>query len=124
MKRLSQNQMNNLMTGTSLAAELVSAHPDFRSFISTSGYLKCKTKKKFISRSLNSAEKDDIYFYIRKYEINTIYLDNDWDVTDDEIVNSVHLIDIKGIENLERQLKLMIDDLSILEGDWKCDNPL
>jgi len=124
MKRLNQNQINNLITGTSLAAELVSSHPDFRSFISTSGYLKGKTKNKLISRSLNSAEKEDIYFCIRKYEINRIYLDNDWDVTDDEIVNSVHLVDIKGIENLERQLNRMIDDLSILEGDWNCDNPL
>jgi len=57
MERLSQKQINNLITGTSLAAELVSSHPDLRSFINASGYLKYKTKNQQISRLLNSAEK-------------------------------------------------------------------
>ncbi|WP_130611461.1 hypothetical protein [Cohnella abietis] len=63
-------------------------------------------------------------FWLRKYEVPDEYIENDWDVSDDELTNSIHVIGIVGIEALEEIVSKYLNDIVLLDVDWKCDNPL
>ena len=52
------------------------------------------------------------------------YIENDWDVTQDELVNEEFITDIKSIEDLENELDKYLQDYSRLDLEWRCDNPL
>lgn len=109
-------QINNLLTGIGLACELEATSEMNRAFVK----VQVINKQKF----LNKVEPNSARFYLRKYEVPSEYLDNDWDVTDDELFDSVHEVDIIGIKNLEIQLGKYLDDFRRLVSEWKCDNPL
>lgn len=48
---------------------------------------------------------------------------NDWDVADEELLESVHIIGIIGIKNLELELAKYVDDFGRLVSEWNCYNP-
>jgi hypothetical protein len=73
---------------------------------------------------LNTTNPEIIRFWLRRYEIPCDYIDNDWDVTDDDLVDSIHIANIVGISQLEQILAQYLDDFSKLDSEWKCDNPL
>lgn len=109
-------QINNLLMGIGLACELEATSEMNRAFVK----VQVINKQKFI----NKIDPNSAIFYLRKYEVASKYLDNDWDVTDDELFDSVYEVDIIGIENLEIQLGKYLDDFRRLVSEWKCDNPL
>jgi hypothetical protein len=120
MKSFSVKQLNNLLIGTSLAVEIPSSSEELRAFIVVSSTVSKRDKG---YNYLNKKNKDIEYCY-RKYEIPKEYIENDWDVSDDELINSIHITGIKNIKELEEKLCNYIEDLSVLEGEWKCDNPI
>ncbi|MZQ80815.1 hypothetical protein GQF01_01505 [Paenibacillus sp. 5J-6] len=108
-------QINNLLTGIGLACELEANSEMNRAFLK----VQVINKQKFLTKiELNSTR-----FYLRKYEVPSEYLDNDWDVTDDELFDSVHEVNIIGIKNLEIQLSKYLDDFRRLVSEWRYDNP-
>jgi len=118
-------QCNNLSIGTALAVEIPSTFEDSRAFVSISAYCynEMGTTAK-VSKFLNGKDKKNMFFSLRKYEVRKEYIENDWDVCDEELLNSVFITDIKSIEELENELSKYLNDYSKLDGAWKCDNPL
>lgn len=113
-------QINELITGVQLSAELCSSSPELRHFISFCAY----TEKGRIDRILNSDKVNTALFWVRDYEVPAYYIENDFDDADSEFVNSFFMNDIRGIENLENELLKRVDDLSIFIPAWKVDAPL
>lgn len=54
-----------------------------------------------LSKFLNKNTFSNIYFVLRCYEVSVDYYINDWDVTEDELINEIYQDDINGIEELE-----------------------
>ena len=123
--QLDKNQINNLCTGVKLAAELVSSSPSLRKFITVQGYSYSADGKVInLPKILNSNTLDNIYFELRCYELSNDYFINDWDVTEDDLASEVYQDDIKGIDELEKELSNYIRDFSVLRPEWYCDNLL
>lgn len=92
---------------------------------SGNGYEKCsKTTRTYAECQLNDKKKRNTLFRLRKYEIKKEYIENEWDVSDDELVNAIFINDIKIFEDLEKELSRYLDDYSGLDVEWKCDNPI
>ena len=127
MQKLDTKQINNLITGNSLAAEIQATADNMRAFVVIRAYV-FRGKEKSggrVSRVLNGKDKKDIRFWLRKYEIEKKYVEDEWYYgSDDELVNSIYLEDIMGINQLETELSKYLDDFSILDVEWKCDNPV
>ena len=118
MKEFNLQQTNNLMIGNALAAELKPSGETLRCFIVV-GELKKKEKT-----YLNKLTPEESIFYLMKYEVDKTYIDNDWDVTSDEIVNSIYITGIKGLKALEKELLKHIESLIVLVPEWKTESPL
>lgn len=104
------------MQGSGLATEIIASSEDYRAFI--------KIKAINSSGFINSSDIENIKFWLRKYEIRKEFIDNDWDVSDDELINSVYINDIIGIQQLEQVLSKFLNNFALLDVEWKCDNPL
>ena len=123
----STHQINNLITGIKLSAEIQSSSPELRRFVTIAGYYKNTDDTlggKKPDNILHSSKSEYMCFGIRDYEIPSDYIENDWDISEDELINSFHIIDIVGIKNAETELKKHISDFSILVPNWKCSNPI
>lgn len=116
MLRFDIKQINNLITGNTLALEISSSSEEMRAFIVVSA-VEGEGK-------LNTSDTSNMKFWLRKYEVSNEYLENDWDVSDDELINSIHIIDIVGLESLENELSKYLSDISKMDVEWKCDNPI
>jgi hypothetical protein len=114
--QLSLNQWNCLITGTSLAVEIPARSNELCAFVVVGASNPIKI--------LNSPEIEQVRFWIRKYEVPMEYIDNDWDVCDEELVNSYHIKNISGKDQVEFQLLQFVQDLNQLMPSWKCRNPL
>lgn len=125
MGRLKKTQIRNLATGVKLAAELKPSHPDLRCFISVFAY-QYNEQGEYIemTKFLNRASETKMLFVMRKYEIANEFIENGWYASDDDLVNSIYLEDIKGIEELEKELLKYMIDLNTLEPEWKCEIPV
>ena len=118
-------QINNLCTGVKLATELKASKFNLRRFLTVHGYRYNDTGKRIkLGKTLNVSNIENIYFELRCYEICIDYYINNWDVTDDDLVNDIYLDDIKGVKLLEFELKKYIQDFSVLQPEWYCDNLL
>ena len=123
MNKLTIKQINNLVTGNTLAVETISSSPDMRAFVVIAAYrLDEKGMGYRVSKFLNN--NDNIFFWLRKYELKNEYIDNDWDVSEEELVNSFFVNNINSIEELESLLSNFLDDYSKLDVEWKCENPV
>ena len=124
MKHFDLIQKNNLMTGVKLASELKPSKENFRKFITIFAYEydlkgKCKPMTKMLKSNV-----ENVFFELRIYEIPIEYFKNNWDVSDDDLINDIRIEDIKGMDNLESKLSEYIDDISIFKPEWNFENPL
>ena len=120
----STKQINELITGVQLSAEIQSSSPELRRFISVCGYANKGHHGKRLDKIINNEKLATTAFWIQDYEVSIEYIEKDWEIPDNEIVNNYYLSDIIGIENLKEELLKRISDLSILIPHWKCDAPL
>ncbi|MFC3801891.1 hypothetical protein [Cohnella sp. GCM10012308] len=116
MIKFDTRQINNLIAGNTLAVEITSSSEERRAFVVVSS--------SEMGGSLNTSNISKMMYWLRKYEISIEHLENDWDVSDEELVNSIHVTDILGLENLEKELSKYLSNFSKLDVEWKCDNPL
>lgn len=118
-------QINNLITGTPLAAELPAPSPGLRHFVTISGYeLDKMGKSRRLSKYVDSNKIQSAFFQIRDYKIKAIYLENGWDVTEDDCIDYIYVAGLKGIESAEIELSKHLEDFSLLVPEWRCENPI
>lgn len=116
----SQYQINCLITGVQLSAELPSSSSELRHFVTIWGYKAHGWNDKY----LHSEKTENMLFGIRDYEVEDYLIENDFDVHECELINSFFMSDIVGIKNAETELSKHISDFSLLVSNWKCSNPL
>lgn len=123
--KLTQQQINNLITGRQLAAETAASSPELRRFVTIDGYeYDERGHAKALSNTLAYGKTESALFQIWVYEIKKEYIENDWDVTQDDLDSYVYIDDIKGIENAEAELQKHLTDFSLLVTSVNCENPL
>lgn len=123
MKKLGIKQINNLLTGNSLAVEIPALSYEFRSFIVVGAYeLDQRQIPTHLSKALNKKETNDVRFWLRKYEVKKE--DVERYISDNEFFNSIHLTNINSIKELENELGKYLDTFSNLDVEWHCDNPI
>ena len=121
-KQLNMRQKNNLLIGNDLAAEVTASNNDFRAFVSIGSYLPSPGGGRRPSKILNAKNQDKIRFWLRKYEIHKDYIENMWDVTDNDLRNSSFRNEISSLDELEAELGKYLEDFSQL--GLTHDNPL
>ena len=120
-KKLDIRQLNNLLTGKELAAEIQASSEDLRAFVVIAAY---KSGGGRPSKFLNAADQDTLLFRLGKYEVEKqYYIDGYWDDVDHYMHNSIHKTGITSIEALEGELAEFLDDLSALDVSWRVGNP-
>lgn len=121
MDKLNTKQINELVTGLKLAAELQPSQSHLRRFITVFGFT-YDNDGQYVSLNHYIKNEHELYFEIRCYEIDVKYYQNHWDVSDGDLLNDIIIDNIHGIKMLEKKLKDFISDLSILTPEWNCDN--
>ena len=121
---LSRKQINELITGVQLSAEIISSSSELRHFVSVRGYIETDCGIKLLDKIISEDKIETTVFWIRNYEVPKEYIENDWEIPDDKIMNYIYIKGIVGIENVQKELKKHISDLSLLKPHWKCDAPL
>lgn len=116
MQKFDTKQINNLISGNALATEILAKSEEHRAFV--------VVKAIATSKQLNTTDTSTMRFWMRKYEIPSVYIENDWDVSDEELVDSVHVKDILGLDQLEQMLTQYLEDFAKMDVEWKCENPL
>lgn len=122
---LSQQQINNLITGTEMAAELPASKEGLRRFLETRTYErdekgKFKSTDKFVKRS----KLETLYFRVGIYELPAAYCVNHEDVESVELLTfSRDLGYIHGIAALEAALREWLPDLSMLVPGHRLELP-
>lgn len=123
--RLSILQINNLIAGNRLAAELPASAPTLRRFADVTGYMyhdrgmRCR-----LSGTISRDKQETAMFQVRDYEIAAVYIENGWDATEDECVHYHCKDEIPGISGVEQELLEHLSDLSLLVPEWKTACPL
>ena len=122
---LSQQQINNLITGSEMAAELPASKDEFRRFL-TILPLEMGKYGKFtaVSKVLSRSKYETVYFWVRIYELPAEYIEKQWDVTEDELTFYRDLGKIQGITALEAAIKEYLQDFSMLLTWDKTEAPL
>ena len=121
---LSRKQINELITGVQLSTEIPSSSPELRHFVSVRGYIETERGIELPDKNISENKIETTVFWIRDYEVSKEYIENDWEIPDEQILNYIYIKGIVGIENVQKELKEHIPDLSLLEPHWKCDAPL
>lgn len=122
---LSQEQINNLITGRDMAAELPASKEGLRRFLETRTYErdekgKFRDTSKFVKRS----KRETLFFRVGIYELPAVYCENYEDVESVEVLTfSRDLGYIQGIAALEAALREWLPDLSILVPGHRLDLP-
>ena len=125
MKTLNKLQIDSLLTGVKLAAEIKTNSYNFRKFITVYAYqYNINGKINSITKTFKSEIQEDIFFFIWKYVIPSEYISNDYDVHEENLLESIKIKDINSIKNLENELNKYIDDLSELVAEWYTENPI
>lgn len=122
---LTQEQINNLITGREMAAELPASKEGLRRFLETRTYErdekgKFRDTNKFVKRS----KRETLFFRVGIYELPAAYCENYEDVESEEVLTfSRDLGYIQGITALEAALKDWLPDLSKLVPGHQLDLP-
>lgn len=110
--KLSIEQINNLITGCKLAAELKPTEPELRHFMTVLGYeISADGRFKELSKTICNQKVKTTKYYENGLEISDSILKNDR-ITDG----------ILGILNLEKELDCYFNDPELLVPEWRCDN--
>ena len=122
---LTQKQINDLITGISLAAELPAVSPQNRRFVNVMAY-EINERGRIVrpDKILDSSKIGTLHFYLRDYEVPAQYIENDQDIPDGDITYHLDDDNIMGISDLERRLSALIPDFSVLVPEWETDDPL
>ncbi|WP_187274220.1 hypothetical protein [Paenibacillus sp. N3.4] len=121
--------MNHILAGNSLAAEIIPTLQGHRKFIIIRPYvmkdvygheLQSKPNKYLNDLSKNN----ELFFSILQYEINEKDMDKEWDLNNEDIKLRECITDIRGTGKLEVELNSRNFDLTALDAEWKCDNPI
>lgn len=120
---LSRKQINELITGVQLSAEIPSSLPELRHFVSVRGYIETECGIELLDKTISEDKIETTNFWIRDYEVPNEYIENDWEIPDDKILNYIYIKGIVGIENVQKELRKHISDLSLFVPHWKCDAP-
>ena len=121
---LSRKQINELITGVQLSAEISSSSYELRHFVSVRGYVETDRGMKMLDKNISEDKIETTMFFIRDYEVPKEYIENDLEIPDDKIMDNIFIKGIVGIENIQKKLKEHISDFSLLEPHWKSDAPL
>lgn len=122
---LTQQQISSLITGVALAAEIPASSPMLRHFVVIKEYaINEHGKRQRLSNTFNGSKEESIFFLIRDYELQALYLEKSYDVTEQDCENYSCIDNLKGIANAETELIKHIKDFTLLVAEWKCDNPL
>lgn len=123
--KLNIKQINTLCTGVKLATELKPVNFNLRKFLTIQGYSYGDNGEIVeLKKVLNNNTLNNIYFELRCYEISVDYYINHWDVTEDVLSSQIYKDNIRGIDELELELKNYIEDFSVLKPEWYCENLL
>ena len=124
-KMLSQQQINNLITGREMAAELPASGDGLRRFL-TILPLEMGKYGQFIavSKVLSRSKYETVYFWVRVYELPAVYIEKQWDVTEEELTACRDLGKIQGITALEAAIEEYLQDFSMLLTWDKTEAPL
>lgn len=125
-QNLSIQQRNNLCIGNSLAAEILASSGDRRGFVVIGAYLPSDHGSGGMRppKALNLPEHSKLRFWLRSYEVERRYLDNDWDIAEEDLLHSVLRRGIASFEELEHALAEYLDDFAALDVSWRRDNPI
>ena len=121
---LSMKQINDLITGVHLSAEIAASSPGLRHFVTVAGYAEKDGRKKQLDKYISAEKRETTVFLIRDYEVPKEYIENDWEIPDRDIKNEVYIEGIVGIENIQKELTERISDLSLLVPHWECAAPI
>ena len=121
---LSQLQINELIKGIQLTAELPSGAPSNRRFVTVAGYAEENGMAKKLDKRIYPKKSDEVIFWLRDFEISDEYIKNHWDTAESDLINSYFINGIRGIAALEVELVKHIDDFSLLIPDWETENPV
>lgn len=122
---LSLQQVNDLITGIGLAAELPASAPELRRFVEIHGYeLDEQGIPQQLSKFIRQDKKDTVLFIIHDYEIEASYIENHWDADKDACASYTCISNLRGISEAEAELSRHLSDFSLLVPEWDCDNPL
>lgn len=123
--KLSLPQINNLITGTAMAAELPAAGEGLRRFLVIRAYEKNdKGKYVRVSKIFKSSKRFSTYFWVRIYELPTSFIDNCYDVTEDCLTSLEDFGYVQGISALEDILEKHLNDFAILIPEDRTSAPL
>ena len=123
--KLSQEQINNLITGVALATEITASASNLRHFVRIKGYaVNGQGKRERLSNVLNSNKVQTTFFSIQDYEVQSLYLENNYDVTEEDCEKYSYIDNLQGITNAELELIKHLQDFTALVPEWNCDNPL
>lgn len=122
---LTREQINNLITGREMAAELSASGEGLRRFIQVRGLEpgengRFRSASKFVKRS----KYETVYFWVRVFELPAEYVEKQWDVAEDEMTSYHDLGKVQGIAALENVLKDYLQGHSLLVTSDKTDCPL
>lgn len=125
-QHLDIRQRNNLQTGNELAAEIPSSSPDRRAFVTIHAYLVTDNHPggARVSRILNRDPAPNLRFTLRRYEVETTFIKNAWDVCDEDLYHSVFKKGITSLDEPEAMLHEYLDDFALLDVSWRRDNPV
>ena len=122
---LSQQQINNLITGREMAAELSASREGLRRFLT----IQPLQRGKFgtfvpVDKVLSRGKYETVSFRVLVYELPAVYIEKQWDVTGNELTARRDLGMLQGIGALEATLKEFLQDFSVLLTWDKTDAPL
>ena len=129
MQRLSAKQKNHLSAGYNLAAEVSPTLIGHRKFIVIRPYVtkdiygyEIQSKPNKYLNDLNKV--NTLLFSILLYEVSQEDLNKEYDMNNDDIKLRKFISEVRGIEKLESILNNLEFDLSALDAEWKCENPI
>jgi len=121
-QHLDMRQRNNLITGNELAAELPASSPERRAFVVVGAYRDVgRPGGARVSKYLN-ADQSDVRFWLRKHEIDKVFIEHGWWPGENDLLDSVLTTGISSIETLEAELAHYLDDFTRLGSTH--DNPV
>lgn len=119
----SLKQKNQLITGVVLVAELEATSADRRKFLSIFGYEYDNSGRQIeVDNVIRRDKENTIFFQLRSYEIPKEYKEDNWDITEDILINDKKDRDIKGIEVIEKEVGKILKDFNKLIPEWECEN--
>lgn len=123
--KFDERQVNNLLTGVVLVCELPTTVNNrrfitVRSFNSNlHGNLLCWDKT---IKSYNDGYR--AIFEIHVYTVPVEYIEKDYDINEESLIENSYIENIIGWEQLYANLSIYVKELQKFVPQWHCDNPL